>query len=466
MYDKLKKISILSIAVYLFSLFVINILFSPYVAPTYLLLEGLIFVILFFISLPELYNKSVDMGDKKFEKYIFTLSLVLRLIYIIIILTMYNEYTGTLFEYNSVDSSNYHKYASIISSSFRNGDISEGVSFMDFLSFSDSGYVLYLSILYTFFGDSIIIPCLIKCIISSYSCLIIYRLSLIYFHRNIAILAAVISVILPYNIYFCGLNLKEVEMSFILLYFVYLSLKCFKFNGFNFFKVLKLLLLILLLFSLRSVLGLAAFFALSGAALFESSYIKKRNSRSILITVLFVVVVFSASTVLYDEFIHLWQRKDTNLELSYQSRLITENANKYISYFTGIVFLPMIFTIPFPSVVNIINQESIIQLHGAYFIKNILSISIMFAIYYIVKQKKVKDFTMLLLLVLTYLAIIAFAGFAQSGRFHFPVFPLLIPLIALGLYRTKFISQSIFIVMLLFIFVFWNYFKLAGRGLI
>ena len=70
---------------------------------------------------------------------------------------------------------------------------------------------------------------------------------------------------------------------------------------------------------------------------------------------------------------------------------------------------------------------------------------------------------------LAYLAILARSPYALSERFHMPVVPFLIILSAYGISQIDLKNKKFFIpylVIIGLIIIGWNWFKLAGRGVI
>lgn len=67
-----------------------------------------------------------------------------------------------------------------------------------------------------------------------------------------------------------------------------------------------------------------------------------------------------------------------------------------------------------------------------------------------------------------YLIVVALSAFAQSERFHLPALPFLLILAAYGLSNISNNEKKYFnwyLILLFFIFIAWNWFKMAGRGL-
>ena len=70
-----------------------------------------------------------------------------------------------------------------------------------------------------------------------------------------------------------------------------------------------------------------------------------------------------------------------------------------------------------------------------------------------------------------YLMVLVMSNFAQSGRFHMPIWPMLMLFAAYGVQIAKGNARlrrgfAIALVVEIFACLAWNWFKLAGRGMI
>ncbi|HRS68371.1 MAG TPA: hypothetical protein P5564_07165, partial [Paludibacteraceae bacterium] len=109
------------------------------------------------------------------------------------------------------------------------------------------------------------------------------------------------------------------------------------------------------------------------------------------------------------------------------------------------------------------------RMNGGYFIRNFLAFFVLLALFKDIKSKKWRNYIFIYAFMFGYLGIIAFSEFAQSERFHLPAVPFLLILAAHGI--SEFTNQdkrafSIYMVLLFVAIIGWNWFKLAGRGLI
>jgi hypothetical protein len=164
----------------------------------------------------------------------------------------------------------------------------------------------------------------------------------------------------------------------------------------------------------------------------------------------------------------LWEAKDTNQSDSMEWRSKRAGGNEFARYMSGAVFAPMIFTIPFPTMVKVDGQENQQMIHGGNFVKNILSGFVIFAVFTMLFSGEWRKHTLLISVMLGYLIVIAFSAFAHSERFHQPALPfeLLFAAWAIIHLKPKHIQWlNIWLLFILVANVAWAWFKLAGRGL-
>ena len=149
-----------------------------------------------------------------------------------------------------------------------------------------------------------------------------------------------------------------------------------------------------------------------------------------------------------------------------------KGGNSFAKYAGAAVFAPLIFTIPFPSF-NVALESQILQrqLSGGSYIKNIFSFFVIWVMITLLLSGEWRQHVFILAYTLGYLASLVLSKFAQSGRFHMPVWPFLMLFAAYGIQLAKTnpkmrkwfpIALGIEVVACLV----WNWFKLKGRGMI
>lgn len=147
-----------------------------------------------------------------------------------------------------------------------------------------------------------------------------------------------------------------------------------------------------------------------------------------------------------------------------------EGGNKFAKYAGAAVFAPLIFTIPFPTMIDPGGiQQDQQMVNGNNFIKNITSFFTILGIFLLVFRKQWREHILLLSFVVGYIGILVFSEFAQSERFHLPTIPFVLIFAAYGMSQMTNKYKRYYTYWLIFIFVAvvgWNWFKLAGRGII
>ena len=162
-----------------------------------------------------------------------------------------------------------------------------------------------------------------------------------------------------------------------------------------------------------------------------------------------------------------WEQKDTNQEVRLADR--AKKGNEYAKYAGAAIFAPMIFTFPFPTMVETHNQETFRMLHGGLVVKNIMSFFCIFAIGYLLLKKQWRNHVFLGTFVITYLGILVLSAFAHSERFHMPAIPIELIFAAFGvsLMTKKEIKwYNYWLVFMFVVFMGWTWFKLKGRGVL
>ena len=164
--------------------------------------------------------------------------------------------------------------------------------------------------------------------------------------------------------------------------------------------------------------------------------------------------------------------QEGNMEWRANRKDASGNKQRFAKYAGATVFAPLIFTIPFPTMVRPFDGQNVQQLlNGGNFIKNIVSIFTIFALVVLLMSGKWRDHMLPLSFLIGYLVVLVFSAFAQSERFHQPAMPFEMMFAACGIsiVMTNKRYQRWFIYWCVLMFVAaiaWNWFKLAGRGMI
>ena len=452
-----------AIALYFTSLIVVTFVFFRYSMNIGMFLFGIIEVSAFFYFSNVLTKQWSNLTSKKFSANIFTVGFIIRLVWVIFSYFFYIAMTGQPFEFGVADALNYHTIAIGLSSAgFKNfSNIFNGIGV------SDMGYATYLGVIYTVFGKSIIIARILKAVWGAFTAVLIYRLASRNFGENTGKIAGIFAMLMPNLIYYCGLHLKEVEMVFLAVAFVERADYLLR-SKINFKNTSVILLLVAIMFTFRTALGITALFALVTALLFSRDKLLGFGQRFIVGVWVAIAIAFFAGGKISTEVEQLWQQRDENQKTSMEWRAQREGGNRFADKVSTIIFAPAIFIIPIPTMVNIESQQNQQLIHGGNFNKDILAFFLFLTFIYIIKNKKWRDFTLPLAFMLGYLVIIVMSAFAQSERFHQPALPFYLMFAAYGISNITNKDKKYFnayLVLLFFIILAWNWFKLSGRGM-
>ncbi|MDR1544512.1 MAG: hypothetical protein LBS50_08950 [Prevotellaceae bacterium] len=438
--------------------------------PWYFYVFGAVAVFSFFTYSNTLTRKWAGYSEKFFTKKLFQTAFIIRLCWVIFSWFFYTAMTGfgLPFEFQAADSFFYHNSAINI--------VKNGFAFeMQFMSLSDSGYPVYLGLLYkifniNIFGLNIFIVRVIKSVIGAYTCVLIYRLAKRSFNNeNTGRIAGILCMLMPNLIYYCGLHLKEIEMVFLGVFFVERMDNMLRSQKYGVKDMILPFLAAISLFALRTALGSVALLSLGTAVLFANKKVVNWRQRIIVGVWAVVVIAYFIGGQIATEIEETWNARTEAQANSMQFRSLRTGGNEFAKYFSGAAFAPLIFTIPFPTVVETPGQQNIKVINGGNYCKNILSFFAIFAIFMIFKRKEWRKYILAGSYMIGYLGVIALSPFAQSERFHQPALPFVIMFAAYGISlctnKTK-KYYNFWTISLFFAIIGWSFFKLAGRDMV
>lgn len=440
---------------------------------------AVISVVLFF------YGSQASLGswerkkEKTFIRNVFVVGLVIRLIWILYCYFYFNpEHYGNNLG-NTADTEWYMNFGKILSQ-WLSGDLRVGIS--DVLERNDSaiddvGYPMWLGIVYFIVGkdNDVFIPFVLKCILGAYCAVSIYRIAKRHFGDGTARMAAIFVAINPNMIYWCGNMFKEAEMVFLCCLAVELLDKAVTSGQRLTLKALLPGILVgFSLFFFRSALGLMVFLAMFAHIVMASGKVMsfgKKILAGILVTVTLLVGMGENLRSQTEYMINAAQSNAQQENMEWRSRR-QDGSNSFAKYASAAVFAPLIFTIPFPTF-NAAQEGQLlqIQLAGGSYIKNVLSFFVIMVMFMLLISGDWRRHVFILAYTVGYLAILAISSFAQSGRFHMPIWPMLLLFAAYGIQIAKTNIKlrrwyNIALMIEVVACVAWNWFKLKGRGMI
>ena len=443
-----------------------------------LVFTAIISIVLFFFVGRSMSKKFSLLGEKKFLRSVFTVGFVVRILWILYMFFVFNpRYYGTRFG-STADVEWFMGFGQYLSEWISGNSMHSLAEIIDInmSAIDDVAYPMILGVEYLLTGgvSDVLIPYMVKSILGACCAIFAYRITKRHFGEGAARIAAIFVCLNPNIIYWCGTMMKETEMVF------FCCLAVDKFDealSSNTQLTIKALLPGILsgfvLLFMRTILGLALF----GAVMVHIILADKRIisvGKKVAMGILMVLVL---SVVVGD---HLLEQSRGYLEKAqsdYQHtnmewRSEREGGNDFAKYASATVFAPLIFTLPFPTFNQAHETQLLqVQLSGGYFIKNILSFFVIIVLIQFIITGEWRKHVLLIGYTCAYLVVLVFSGFAQSGRFHMPIWPMLMIFAAYGVQLAKsdkrmrrWFMYTLYIEV--FICLVWNWFKLAGRGMI
>ena len=446
--------------------------------PNYdLIFTTIISILLFFFVGRSMSNKFSLLGEKKFLRSVFTVGFVVRILWILYIFFVFNpRHYGTRHG-DGADTDWFMDFGRNLSEWLSGNSMQTLSEIIDFnmSAIDDVAYPMILGIEYLLTGgiSDVLIPFIIKSILGACCAIYAYRITKRHFGEGAARIAAIFVCLNPNIIYWCGTMMKEAEMVF------FCCLAVDKFDEalssgqrLTLRALLPGLLAGLVLFFMRTAIGLALFMGVFVHIVFASRRIisiGKKIIMGILIVVTLFISVGDRILAQSQGYLNLVQTDAQEKNMEWRSKY---GGNAFAKYAGAAVFAPLIFTIPFPTF-NIANniQYTQMQLSGGSFIKNILSFFVIIVLVQFLLTGEWRKHVFIIAYTCAYLCILVFSAFAQSGRFHMPVWPMLMIFAAYGVQLAKrdkrmrkWFMYTLYIEV--FICLAWNWFKLAGRGMI
>ena len=463
-----------AIVVYFAVMITTAIVFSELFMTWYWWLFGIVSVVGFFYFSNKLSKQWARIRPRTFENNVFWYTFILRVAVMLFLYWFHDTMTGQPFMFHAADAYEYGEEAKWMAKTIRDGQFSTYLNykFVQHNGVSDAGYPMYLGLVYLLSGDSIIVARLLKCLWSALSCVLIYRLGKRNFGESVGRMAAIFMMLEPHFSIYAGVHLKETEMIFLVMLFLERADAMLRSRNFNIRTVSVVVILMASLFTFRTVLGLTAIFSVAMALLLSSARVMGWGRRIVVLLVLGMSVLYFAGGRIMTEVEQVWELKDKNQD----SRMSVINKTQgYAKYAGAAVFAPLIFTIPFPTMVETPNQETSRMLHGGMFVKNIMSyfciIALMSLLFPLIPgYDKWRDHVLIGVFLIAYLAILVFSAFAHADRFHMPALAIEMLFVAYGVSLCR-IPQlqkwyKYWVALMFFAVIAWNWFKLAGRGMI
>lgn len=425
---------------------------------------GIVWVLLFFLLSTQFSKKWLGFEEKKYVRKLFLTALVLRLIWVVFSYFFYTIKTGIPFEFGSSDALAYHDAAVW----YREIGWSATIDFLFAQSYSDAGYPIYLTALYSIIGPNIFVTRVVKAFLSACTCVLIYKLAKRNLGEEAGRMAGIFCALSPNLVIYCGMHLKETEMIFLAIASLERADSLLRQRKINIWNIVLTVLLIVSLFFFRTVLGASVVFAFFTALVFSSTSVMTKWNRTILVLWAVIAIAVMAGGTIANEVEGYWNSRGTNQSLKRQHQV--NKGVKWAKYATGTVMAPMMFVMPFPTMVDVDEQYNQQLVNSGNYVRNFMGIFVIMAVFNALFIKRNwRDFSLIGSFVVAYLGIICSSGFANSERFLLPGLPILLMMAAYGITivdaRTyKYVRM--WYILLPIMVVGWAIFKLGSRGIL
>ena len=456
-----------------------------YVPGMDLLLTACISIVVFFFGAQSMANSWAKASEKRFLRNVFITGLLIRLVWITYLYFVFNpNHYGNTFG-DTADTEWYMAFGRDLAAWMR-GDVAlplSGVIDRNMAAIDDVGYPMWLGVVYFLTGDisDVFIPFVVKSIVGAYCATLIYRVAKRHFGVGAARIAAIFVCLNPNMIYWCGTMMKEAEMVFVVCLAVdKLDEALSSGKKLTFRALLPGMLAGLYLFLFRTALGMVVFLAFFAHIIMVSNRVmslgKKIIAGSLVVITLFIGI--GDALISRVEYVVDAAQSSTSTiqkaDANWRANRVDGGGRKqsYAKYAGAAVFAPLIFTIPFPT----FNQSNVsqllqVQLSGGSFIKNIFSFFVIVVMVLLLISGEWRRHVFIIAYTCGYLVCLVLSTFAHSGRFHMPIWPMLMLFAAYGVQLArgnKRLRIGFILVLILEVIVClgWNWFKLKGRGMI
>ena len=407
--------------------------------------------------------------EKSFEKNIFWTTVLLRLAWIL----FFSQWTYWLWDspWEQPDGVSMDSYAYYDTAVWLSNMIDDGRFWNVFQEMTketgvgDLGYPSWLALLSQIGLGSIVWTRIPNCVFEAVVCIMIYRIGKRHFGEYVGRLGAIFTMLMPLTFMYAAITMKESLMIMLMMLSVNQLDQIIQGEKKGFWQVTLGLALVASIAFFRTSLCLVMIAAfLLGLILSESKRSKWVNRLFIFLLIIVVGVLFvgDALNMQINELKTDLEMSNTNFKNRSQGNALVKNLSK-------MMFAPMIFTVPFPTMVEIPGQTWQQLCASGNFIKNVLSFFVILLFTMLLIQRKWRPYTFPIAVLCGYLVALTMSSFAHSGRFHQPAVPLEMMFAAAGMCLYPNESKKIWKPVLLFelvVIIGWNWFKLKGRGLI
>ena len=444
-----------------------------------LYIAAMVSIVLFFYGALSMSKSWERKKERSFVKNVFLFGIIVRLIWVIYCYFFFNpaHYSNTFG--SAADVEWYMPFGEAIAQWVRDGFPVSFTQLMDKWgsAIDDVGYPTWLAIiaLFTDSSSDVFVPFVAKSIMSAYCAICMYHVSKRHFGEGAARMAAIFVALNPNMIYWSATMMKEMEMIFLACLAVdNMDRVLSSGQRFTFKNMLPGMSAGLGLFFFRTALALALFLAVFAHIIMASNRVLSVGKKVLAGVLVAATLVVGVGDRFREQAKSMYSTAQSNAQAQNMEWRAErkDGANSFAKYAGAAVFAPLIFTIPFPTFNQAEEGQLVqVQLSGGSYIKNILSFFVIMVMLMLLISGEWRRHVFILAYTVGYLGILVVSAYAQSGRFHMPVMPMLMLFAAYGIQiaKTNVKLKKWFPIVLVIEVVAclaWNWFKLKGRGMI
>lgn len=453
-----------------------------YIPGVDLWLPASISVVLFFYGGSAVSKSWNHMKGKRFIRNVFMAGLIVRLLWMLYMYFVFNPaHFGNTYG-DSADVDWFIPFGKDLSLWIL-GDSERSLSqLIDYYgsAIDDVAYPLWLGFIYTIVGieNDIFVPFVLKSLMGAYCAICLYQVAKRHYGEGVARMAAIFVALNPNMVYWCATMMKEAEMVFLVCVAVDNFDKVLSSGRqFTIKNLLPGMIATIILMFFRAALGIVIFLAFFAHIVMASQRVMSIGKKILAGVLVAAVLAVSMGDRIRTQSRDMVQKLQSDIQgtsMEHRSNLKDAEGRQqsFAKYAGAAVFAPLIFTIPFPTF-NEANEEQLTQmtLAGGSYIKNIFSFFVIIVLLMMLISGEWRRHVFIIAYTIGYLIVLIFSPFAQSGRFHMPIWPMLMLFTAYGIQIAKTNGRvrkwfPIVLVLEVAICLFWNWFKLKGRGMI
>ena len=453
--------------VYFVALVACCLLFFSHVMTWYWIVAGIVEVWLFYHLSVQWEVGWKGLSSTTIERNLFLAALITRFLWIFGYYLFTSSVWHTPWEQPvgvSMDSYAYFDEAVWLVDMIKEGDIRPYLLYIS-SRIDDAGYPVFLALCNFISKNSILFTRVPNAFFDAWTVVLTYRLAKRNFGESVGLLSACFVVLMPMIVFYSGTTMKESLMLMLTMWAVERGDFVIREKKYLTLHLASFALLAFLLTFFRTALAWVIVLAFICAIVFSSERIINKSRRVlILFLIFFFGAAFFGGRVLEQSELLMEQADSTGANFEHRAN----RGNVLVSGLNKAVLAPLVFTIPFPTMVEIEGQYVQQLQNGGFYLKNILSFFCLFALFTLLLKNRWRNNVMIIAFLLGYLIALGLSSFVHSGRFHHPVIPMEMVFGAYGMSLIKNIKQAkwfdFFLIVEFFAILFWNWFKLRGRG--